>query len=136
MDAFHPHEERIKYNCFYCRYCSKSELAVSLGRYLLHEVVDVYPEIISLIIEAKNGPGGINRRQSTFEVLLQILDTSISTSKESGLPDWALVQRIVGRTKPACLNILPELVGFVVSCSGGKNGKFLRELVDIWKTVG
>ena len=101
-----------------------------------YKVVDAYPEIISLIIEAKNGPGGINRRTSTFEVLLQILDTSISTAKESGLPDWALVQRIVGRTKPACLNILPELVGFVVSCSGGKNGKFLHELVDIWKNCG
>ena len=101
-----------------------------------YKVVDAYPEIISLIIEAKNGPGGINRRKSTFEVLLQILDTSISTSKECGVPDWALVQRIVGRTRPACFNILPELVGFVVSCSGGKNGKFLHELVDIWKNCG
>ena len=101
-----------------------------------YAVVDAYPEIISLIIEAKNGPGGINRRTSTFETLLQILDTSISTSKESGSPDWPLVQRIVGRTKPACLQILPDLVGFVVSCSGGANGKFLHELVDIWKNCG
>ena len=101
-----------------------------------YAVVDMYPEIISLIIEAKNGPGGINRRTSTFETLLQILDTSISTSNESGSPDWPLVQRLVARTKPACLQILPDLVAFVVSCSGGKNGKYLRELVDIWKNCG
>ena len=99
------------------------------------EVVERYPAIISLIIEAKNGGGTINRRKTTFEVLLQILETSIASSKDS-TPDWEFVRRRISRTQPTCLPILPDLVSFVVSCSGGKQGIYLRELVDIWKNCG
>ena len=35
-------------------------------------VREFYPEVVELIIEAKNAPGEINRRASAFEVLTQI----------------------------------------------------------------
>ena len=99
-------------------------------------VREFYPELVELIIDAKNAPGEINRRASAFEVLTQIFNLSKSTKDAEGYPDWARVSRLIARTKPPCLGMLPELVKFVVACSGGEDGAYLRELTDLWKNNG
>ena len=96
-------------------------------------VREFYPEVVELIIEAKNAPGEINRRTSAFEVLTQIWKLSTATKDARGLPDWPKVQRMISRSRPPCVDLVPELVEFVVNCSGGSSGAFLRELTDLWK---
>ena len=92
-----------------------------------------YPELIELIILSKNLPGEINQRASAFEVLSQIWTLSQTEKDENGYPDWAKVKRAIGQTKPECYAILPELVEFVIACSGGASGAFLHELTSLWK---
>ena len=100
------------------------------------QVKEYYPATVDLLIKAKNAPGQINMRTSVFEVLLEIHNLARSTAKETGCPDWALVQQLIGRAKPPCLHMLQYLIEFVVSCSGGKSGEFLTELVALWRNCG
>ena len=96
-----------------------------------------YPAICEMIIEAKNAGGTVNSRKSVFEVLSQIHEVSVrSAAANNGAPDWNFVSQFVARTKPPCLDILRELTAFVVNCSGGTAGQFLKELVFLSKNLG
>ena len=92
-----------------------------------------YPEIVELIIHCKNAPGEINRRTSVFETLLQIWDLSKKHMDADGYPDWTKVQRLVSRGNPPLSTAaVPDLIDYVVNCSGGKSAPYLLELTDLW----
>ena len=97
------------------------------------KVREYYPEIVELIIEAKNAPGEINRRTSAFEVLRQIWNLSKTCLDSDSYPDWAKIKSVIERGNPSCIAILPELVEFVVNCSGGADGRYLVEVTNMWK---
>ena len=101
-------------------------------RVLNWRVREYYPELIKLIIDAKNLPGEINRRKSVFETLHEISQLAQTCLATSGETDWAGVRRQIERTKPECADVLPELVELVLACSGGSDGIFLKELTGLW----
>ena len=96
-------------------------------------VEEHYPDIVEMLIQAKNLPGEINRRISVFEVLQQIFNLSKITLDPHGRPDWPVVVRHVARSRPSCLDMLEELVEFVIACSGGASGVFLQEQIGLWR---
>ena len=96
-------------------------------------VQEHYPELVEMICMARNLPGEINRRTSVFEVCQQIFNLSQNTKDAEGYPDWAEVQRKVARSRATCFGMLQELIEFVIACSGGSSGVYLREQLDLWR---
>ena len=97
---------------------------------------EFYPELVELFCKAKNAPGEVNQRTSTFETLTEIHSLSRTVRGADGCPDWTQIRKLIGRSEPQCMEMLTELVEFIVGCSGGDSGKFLRELTDLWKNCG
>ena len=95
-----------------------------------------YPQIVALLIEARNGPGEINQRKSVFEVLKEIHTIAGKSEKQHGSTQWEYVRKIVSRTKPPCQHMLDELTAYVVTCGGGSEGKPLDELLRLVRNCG
>ena len=109
---------------------------------LSYKVQLEYPQVLPIIMRARNAGNAAARGEHEVQVLMQLHELAAAAQKSGQSPDWPTIRRCVGRGKPRCAEYLEELSLFVALYSGGVEGVFLnglvifhRQFVDSKKTI-
>ena len=109
---------------------------------LSYKVEVEYPEVLPIIMKARNAPNNAARAEHEVQVLLGLHAMAVQAQKSGQSPDWPSIRRRIGRSRPRCIDYLEELSLFVALYSGGVDGVFLKDLasfhgqfVDSRKTI-
>ena len=109
---------------------------------LSYKVEVDYPEVLPIIMRARNAPNSAARAEHEVQVLLRLHAMAVQAQKSGQSPDWPSIRRCIGRGRPRCIDYLEELSLFVALYSGGVDGVFLKDLasfhgqfVDSKKTI-
>ena len=109
---------------------------------LSYKVEVEYPEVLPIIMRARNAPNSAARAEHEVQVLLRLHAMAVQAQKSGQSPDWFTIRRCIARGRPRCIDYLEELSLFVALYSGGVDAVFLKDLatfhaqfVDSKKTV-
>ena len=97
---------------------------------LSYKVQDEYPEVLPIIMRAKNAPNSAARVEHEVQVLLRLHAMAVQAQKRGQSPDWATIRRCIARSRPRCIDYLEELSLFVALHSGGVDAVFLKDLAS------
>jgi hypothetical protein len=116
-----------------------SELDKSLGEAIksgLHwtviswRVEEQWPNIIEILQEAGNAPAQIQKGESEIQITMKIAEAASKQQKKNGSVDWKYIQTVVARSRPACIDDIPDLAEYVRLFAGGVDFKYQRELAS------
>lgn len=96
---------------------------------VLHwEVLYLYPQALEVISTARNITASLARGETEMQGLLRLHALSATAQKNGEEPPWATIKTAIRRSKPAYEGSLDHMASFVITRSGGVNGKFLQYL--------
>ena len=95
---------------------------------LSYKVQTEYPEVLPIIMRARNAPNSVARAEHEVQVLLRLHAMAAQAQKSGSPPDWTAMRRRIARGKPRCMDYLEELSLFVALYSGGVEGVLLKVL--------
>ena len=103
---------------------------------LTHEVATRFPALAGLIQQARNAPGHVARLESEVQVMLTMQRMASAEQRQTkASADYERIQKMVMRSKPPCYADGPELMQFVVMCSGGMEGGVVAGLGSVPQRV-
>ena len=97
---------------------------------LSHKIQVEYPEVLPIIMRARNAGNSAARAEHEVQVLVRLHAMAVQAQSTGKAPDWPAIRRCVARGKPRCKDYLEELSLFVALYSGGVDGAFLKDLAS------
>ena len=107
------------------------------------QVRPMYPQVLSLVSNARNVGSTLNRQESEMQTLLRLHTLSAQHSTARTSVSWQSIRRAILRTRPPCAEKLGSMISFIIARSGGGSGEHLqflaafhRNFVDASKRAG
>ena len=90
-----------------------------------------YPEALGIICSARNTR--LDRPVNEIQGLQRLFTGASDAAKRGVPPDWVAIRRATLRCKPGWSSHVDDMVAFVVTQSGGKEGHFISYLAAFWR---
>ncbi|CAJ1341308.1 unnamed protein product, partial [Effrenium voratum] len=106
-------------------------------RVICADVMQAVPKLASLVQEALNAGGQLQRREHELQLARRILNTWREASAGRKEPvAFAEIRDRVLRSKPPCAPCLPHMYGFLMRWGGGPSGSAMVETESVIKQFG
>ena len=93
----------------------------------------LYPGVLPVLQGALNVAGQLQRKESEMQGLLSLHHLSSQYEASGQDIDWSAVKKNVLRTCPPFGDIIDDLIAFVATRAGGRDGKFLHFLNSFYR---
>ena len=97
------------------------------------EVRFLYPTALPFIQRARNIASTMYRKESEIQGLLRLHTLSSAAQKANRDIPWSSIKRSVLRSRPPFADSLDEMIAFIMTRSGGVEGRFLQYLSAFYR---
>ncbi|CAJ1382169.1 unnamed protein product [Effrenium voratum] len=106
-------------------------------RVISADVMQAVPKLASLVQEAMNAGGQLQRREHELQLARRILNTwrEVSAGRTDPVAFAEIRDRVL-RSKPPCAPCLPHMYGFLMKWGGGPSGSAMVETESVIKQFG
>ena len=106
-------------------------------RVISADVMQAVPKLASLVQEALNAGGQLQRREHELQLARRILNTwrEVSAGRKEPVAFAEIRDRVL-RSKPPCAPCLPHMYGFLMRWGGGPSGSAMVETESVIKQFG
>ena len=97
------------------------------NKVIRHPVRSQRPHFLSVLMDARNTAGHVQRAVTEFQILLDMHRSYKHQTRSGCDANWEAIKRAVLRTRPPCADIIDDLVFFLIKKSDGADAAYLKD---------